>query len=165
MEAHTWLAGIYTCFANCLKINNTFVTPTKWLLKFIHISIFFEFVYGFSILFFRFMAEMHRYECIIYRRIHRINESIIQMFKTIILTHKTHRLCRFSMNFSNVTSSNRTKSWTPTSVCCAILVVQRILFFFYFYLCAFRLCFDEIVILLSLLRCYWNSLILVFFVD
>lgn len=36
---------------------------------------------------------------------------------------QSYRLCRFSMNFSNVISSNKTKSWTPTSIWWAIFDV------------------------------------------
>lgn len=34
--------------------------------------------------------------------------------------YSSYRLCRLSINFSNVISSSNTKSWTPTSIWCAI---------------------------------------------
>lgn len=36
-------------------------------------------------------------------------------------TYETYLVCKLSIKRSNVISSNRTKSWRPTSVCCTIL--------------------------------------------
>lgn len=103
-------------FWNFKNKQNLSVTPTASEIssiesnEFVHISIHsFEYRFGFD----AFMIFVRLFI-----------ESVLN-FKSIFIwwANETYRLCRFSINFSSVTSSNRTKSWTPTSICCAIFDV------------------------------------------